>query len=217
MGHGGDHPRAPPRPAVASRHRRGGPGLVDEHQPLPGLSTGCCARQACLTAATSGRSRSAARWVLFSSQPRGDEEPADRRAAHGDPCGRQPAAQLGDREIRLGRQERVHRLRCAASVERLRPPIGSACTVPRWRQRCSSVMTKLGLTSNLAAVARRDAPAIETIMDWHEPSCLTRLMFQRCRRASRLGRSGDRERQVQVGRRQVPRDESDYRRRPKPI
>jgi hypothetical protein len=43
-------------------------------------------------------------------------------------------------------------------VDRFQPPIGSACTVPRWRQRCISLTTKLMLTSNLAAVARRDAP-----------------------------------------------------------
>jgi hypothetical protein len=32
--HGGDHPRAPLRPAVASRHGRGRPGLVDKDQLL---------------------------------------------------------------------------------------------------------------------------------------------------------------------------------------
>jgi hypothetical protein len=34
MGHGADHARAAPRPAVTPRHGRGRPGLVDEHQPL---------------------------------------------------------------------------------------------------------------------------------------------------------------------------------------
>jgi hypothetical protein len=48
---------------------------------------------------------------------------------------------------------------CAARVARLLPPIRSGCTVPRRRQRCSSLTTKLMLTSYLAAVARRDAPA----------------------------------------------------------
>jgi len=32
-------------------------------------------------------------------------------------------------------------------------------SVPLWRQRCSSLTTQLGLTSNFAAVARREAPA----------------------------------------------------------
>ena len=34
VGDGGDHALAAPRPAVAARHRGGGPGLVDEDQPL---------------------------------------------------------------------------------------------------------------------------------------------------------------------------------------
>jgi len=41
----------------------------------------------------------------------------------------------------------------------LLPPIRSGCTVPRRRQRCISLIAKLGLTSYWAAVARRDAPA----------------------------------------------------------
>ena len=48
---------------------------------------------------------------------------------------------------------------CPASFARLRPPMRSGCSVPSRRQRCISLITKLGLTSNLAAVARRDAPA----------------------------------------------------------
>jgi hypothetical protein len=72
-----------------------------------GLRAGCCVRQARRAAATSGRSCSAACCVFFSREPRSDQEAAERRAAHRDPRCRQPAAQLGDRQFRLGRQERL--------------------------------------------------------------------------------------------------------------
>jgi hypothetical protein len=48
---------------------------------------------------------------------------------------------------------------CAASLARLWPPMRSGRSVPCQCQRCISLTTKLGLTSYLAAVARRDAPA----------------------------------------------------------
>jgi hypothetical protein len=47
----------------------------------------------------------------------------------------------------------------SASLARRPPLTGSGSSVPLWRQRCSNLTTQLGLTSNLAAVARREAPA----------------------------------------------------------
>jgi hypothetical protein len=75
-----------------------------------GLRSGCRARQARRAAATSGRACSAACWVFLSRQARGDQEPAKGRAAHRNARGRQPATQLADREVRLGRQQRLHPL-----------------------------------------------------------------------------------------------------------
>jgi hypothetical protein len=47
----------------------------------------------------------------------------------------------------------------SASLARRPPPAGSGSSVPFWCQRCTSLTTQLGLTSNVAAVARREAPA----------------------------------------------------------
>jgi hypothetical protein len=47
----------------------------------------------------------------------------------------------------------------SANPERFQPPYRSGATEPSRRQRCISLTTKLTLTSNLAAVARREAPA----------------------------------------------------------
>jgi hypothetical protein len=83
-----------------------------------GLNSGCRARQARRAAATSGRSCSAACWVFFSRQPGGGEEAANPGPAGRDPLIRQPVAQLGDREVRLGRQQRAQSL----AVRRERGP-----------------------------------------------------------------------------------------------
>ena len=47
----------------------------------------------------------------------------------------------------------------SASLARRPPPTGSGSSVPLPRQRCTSLTTQLGLTSNFAAIARREAPA----------------------------------------------------------
>ena len=50
--------------------------------------------------------------------------------------------------------------RCRSSaVERRSPPWGRAATVPRCRQACVSLTTKLGLTANTAATLRTLPPA----------------------------------------------------------
>jgi hypothetical protein len=84
-----------------------------------GLRAGCRARQARRAAATSGRSCSAACCVFFSREPRSDQETAERRAAHRDPRGREPAAQLADREVRLGQKQRLHALRVRRQLRAL--------------------------------------------------------------------------------------------------
>jgi hypothetical protein len=68
-------------------------------------------------------------------------------------------AQLGDREVRLGRHQRAQALAVRRERGLFQPPIRSGWIVPRWCQRCISLTTKLMLTSNLAAAARRDAPS----------------------------------------------------------
>jgi hypothetical protein len=78
-------------------------------------------RQARRAAATSGRSRSAACWVFFSRQARGDQEPPEGRPAHRNARGRQPAAQFADREVRLGRQHRLHARRVPCQLRTLAP------------------------------------------------------------------------------------------------
>jgi hypothetical protein len=83
-----------------------------------GLNPGCWERQAARAAATSGRSCSAACWVFFFRQPGGGEEAANPGPAGRDPFMRQPVAQLGDREVRLGRQQRAQSL----AVRRERGP-----------------------------------------------------------------------------------------------
>jgi hypothetical protein len=97
-----------------------------------GLNAGCCARQARLAAATSGRSCSAACAVFFSRQPTGDEETADRRRADLDAFGREPGLQFGDGNVRRRRQQRVDPLGVvselgpAAATNRIgrkRPPL----------------------------------------------------------------------------------------------
>jgi hypothetical protein len=99
-------PHATSGPAVAPRHGRGRPGLVDEHESLwlqvrlpraPGAARGGDIGAVLLGGVL----------TLFLREPRGDEEPAERGAARPDLRGGQPVAQLGDRQIRLGRRERV--------------------------------------------------------------------------------------------------------------
>src|SRR5919106_4475325 len=135
-----------------------GPGLVDEHQAL----------------------RAQVRLPLTPSEPRGGNvraillggmlrlffrvSPAaarnrpipDRLAAIPSAASRRRSSAI----VRSGSAatRACTRSACAASVDRFQPPTRSACTVPRWCQRCISLTTKLMLTSNLAAVARRDAP-----------------------------------------------------------
>ena len=66
---------------------------------------------------------------FFSRQALGDEEPADRCRAHVDRVRRQASAQLGEREIRLGRDQRMHPL----GLIRQRRTFPAA--VPVWRDR----------------------------------------------------------------------------------
>lgn len=123
-----------------------------------GFSSGCCARQVRLAAATSGRSCSAAWAVFFSRQPAGGKEAADRGRADRDVLGRQPGLQLGDGEVRFGRQERRDPLGMVGELGALPAPDLVGLERAAWRQRCISLTTKLGLTSYWAAVAWREAP-----------------------------------------------------------
>jgi hypothetical protein len=123
-----------------------------------GLKAGGRARQARRAAATSGRSCSAACRVFFRVRPA-----AARNRLIAEGLTSIPAAASRVRSSALVRsgsaaKSACTRSACAASFARLPPPIRSGASVPRRRQRCISLITKLGLTSNLAAVARRDAP-----------------------------------------------------------
>jgi hypothetical protein len=66
----------------------------------------------------------------------------------------------GIEDVADGVPEQVDASGCGASEQGLQPPIRSGWIVPRWCQRCISLTTKLVLTSNLAAAARRDAPSL---------------------------------------------------------
>ena len=122
----------------------------------------CHTRQRPRAAATSGRSCSAACAVFFSRQAMGQEEAAERRAAGLDTT----AGQGGCGALRWVRSgnsaaSSAHtRSAWTSSRERFHPPYRSGATEPRRRQRCISLITKLTLTSNLAAVARRNPPAL---------------------------------------------------------
>jgi len=73
--------------------------------------------------------------------------------------GPQPVLQLGDGEVGRRRQQRVDQL---GVVDELGAPAAAhrlGSRLPVWRQRRTSLTTQLGLTSNSAAVARRNAPA----------------------------------------------------------
>jgi hypothetical protein len=86
------------------------------------------------------------------------EETAERRAAGLDAAGGQAATQLLDGQVRRFDQHGDDPR--GVGLERRAFP--AAVPVwdhdPRRRQRCISLITKLTLTLNLAAVARRDAP-----------------------------------------------------------
>ena len=155
MGNDGKYPLITPDLAVASRQRRGGPGLIDEHS-HSGLSAGCGAREA-RRAATSGRSCSAACTVSFSRQPASLEEAADRRRADRMRAAAEPVLQLGDGAMRRHCQQRLDPRDVIGELGP--PPADLGASVPWPRQRCSSFTTQLGLSSNFAAVARRKAPA----------------------------------------------------------
>ena len=124
-----------------------------------GLKSRWPSRQARRAAATSGRSCSAACCVFFfASTPR---RRGNGRRWTGSPRSPRPPSRLRSSAIvRSGAAASRARTRsaCAVSVDRFQPPIRSGCTVPRHCQRCISLITKLMLTSNLAAAARRDAP-----------------------------------------------------------
>jgi hypothetical protein len=63
--------------------------------------------------------------------------------------------------VRSGSTISSSRTRAAwsANAGRFQPPYRSGATLPRRRQRCISLITKLTLTSNVAAVDRHEAPA----------------------------------------------------------
>jgi hypothetical protein len=88
--------------AAAARHLGGGPGLVDEHQPIAVVS-GWSVRQAARCAATSARSCSPACAVFFEGDGAAIEEPPN-HARHEALAVRleQMAGDLLQRDVRLG-------------------------------------------------------------------------------------------------------------------
>jgi hypothetical protein len=76
-----------------------------------------------------------------------------------DPGARQTAAQLGDREVRRGRDKRMYPLNVTRHDGALPAAVSLRLTMPLRRQRCISLITKLTLTSNRRAVARRGSPS----------------------------------------------------------
>jgi hypothetical protein len=108
------------------------------------LSAACRSRQAARAAATSGRSCSAACRVFFSRQPGGDEEATEPGAAHRDAVCGQPLPQLGDRQIRLRRQERAHPL----AVRRERRALGAADPIRLHRAAAPPTLHRLDHEAN---------------------------------------------------------------------
>ena len=159
MGYGGHQALPAPGPAMAPGHGRRGPGFVDKHQAL-----GAPCR---LPLAPRGPRPGDVRAVLLGGVPGlffrvspwfWRNRPSAERLVRTPLAARPPRRSS---RVRSGRAATRASTRSAWGTrrERFQPPYRSGATVPRRRPRCISLTTKLTLTSNLAALARQDAPA----------------------------------------------------------
>jgi hypothetical protein len=152
---GADQALAALTAAAHSGHVGGGPGLVDEDEPGRGLSPSWLARHP-LTRGVHVRAHLfGSVGGFFKTDAVSVEQAPDRRNRCRGAVFTKPVADLRQGEVRrLG-----HQLPIAVPLKRRSPPCGRAATVPRCRQACASLTTKLGLTANMAATRRTLPPA----------------------------------------------------------